>query len=82
MATGLCRFRDALQAPGTGVHSLRLLGVAVVDLGLTLLAALLLARASGLSPWLLFGLLLVLGVLVHRLFCVNTALNNTVFSHQ
>jgi hypothetical protein len=79
-ASGLCRFRHTLQAPGTGVHSVRFLGVAFVDLAITLMAALLLARASGLSPWLLFGLLLVLGVLVHRLFCVDTALNKRIFS--
>ena len=78
-ATGLCRYKDVFGAPGTGVHSVRLLGLAAVDLGLTLVAALVLSRASRLSPWVCIVVFVASGVLLHRLFCVDTVLNKAIF---
>jgi fructose-1,6-bisphosphatase/inositol monophosphatase family enzyme len=78
-STGLCRYKDIFQAPGTGVHSIRFLGVAAVDLGLTIVGALLLSRTTGVSPWLCITGLLAAGVVAHRVFCVDTALNKAIF---
>ena len=78
MSLSLCRYRNSLGAPGRGVHT-HVAGVAVVDLGLTLLAAWALARWLG-HPWWWWALgLLAAGVAAHRLFCVRTAVDRFLF---
>lgn len=72
---GLCRYKDALGKPGQGVHSIRLGGVAVVDAGLTVLAAWGLAGLWNVAFWKVLVCLVCLGVVVHWLFCVDTRLN-------
>lgn len=72
---GLCQYKDVFGKPGQGVHSIRLGGIAVVDAGLTVLAAWGLAAVWGVSFWKALVCLLGLGVLAHWLFCVDTRLN-------
>jgi hypothetical protein len=79
MAFGLCKYRDALGIPGTGVHSHRVAGVAAVDLGLTVLAAVVAAWWFDWSFGYTFVGLMILGILVHRAFCVRTALMDFLF---
>jgi hypothetical protein len=79
MDNGLCKYRDALGVPGKGVHAYRFMGIAVVDLVLTVVAAAVIARLAGWSfAWTLGGLL-VLGVGMHRLFCVRTTVDRLLF---
>jgi len=85
---GLCQFKNALGAPGEGSHAWRIggkrgtrAGVAGSDLLLTAGAALLLSRVTFKSRgalagfFIVFVILMILAVAVHRLFCVDTALN-------
>lgn len=84
---GLCKYRDALGKPEEGAHAWRVGGLAGVDLLLTAGGALALSRA-GLGPRLgagaaaeaasvfaVFVILIIVAIAVHRLFCVDTALN-------
>ena len=76
----LCEYKDALGKPGEGIHSWRVPpGLAGFDLLLTAGAALLLSHTllSGTVVSFLIALviLIVIAVIVHRAFCVNTALN-------
>jgi len=75
----LCSFSDVFGRPGEGVHSVRLAGVAVVDLGLTIGAAWLLSRWLLAGFWKVLLALLLLGVVAHRLFCVRTAVDGWLF---
>jgi hypothetical protein len=75
-----CRFKDALGKPGQGFHAPRILGVAALDLLGTALVAWLIARARrGWHPVPVFLVLMALAVVLHRLFCVDTALNVALF---
>lgn len=74
----LCKIGAAAGAPGTGVHSARVFGIAAFDLLLTIAAALAIASATGWNGWLVFAALIVLGIGVHWLFCVPTALNTAL----
>ena len=71
--------------PREGVHAYRLLDFAVVDIGLTVGAAYLWAKApkkyrANLSfAQLLLGLG-ILSILLHRLFCVRTKVDQLLFS--
>ena len=72
MANPLCQYKDVFGKPGKGVHSYRFMDVAVVDVVFTILGAWLIAYAWKLNFWYsLLGLFLV-GIIMHRLFCVKT----------
>lgn len=81
--SGLCRYAGALGEPGKGVHSLRLGGLAAADVLATGLVAFFLARKKGRTSIGLFVayffLLVLLAVLLHTAFCVNTRLNAFLF---
>ena len=75
----MCAYRDLFGAPKTGAHSVRFAGVAIVDVILTVLAGLLIAWAMGWPSWIVVTVLFVLGILIHRLFCVRTTVDKILF---
>jgi len=73
----LCVYKDIFGKPGEGVHSLRFMNIAVVDMGLTLAAAYLLSHYT---TWTFIESsigLLGLGFVMHWLFCVETTLTKS-----
>jgi hypothetical protein len=64
-----------------GVHSFRLFDVAVVDLFLTLLAAYYIAKYTKNDFWIVSTILLIVGVVMHRLFCVKTKFDYIIFGN-
>lgn len=77
----LCKYRNIFGAPNTGVHSYRIFGLAFVDLALTLAMAYLIHLGTAYSFWKVSVVLVALGVVVHRLFCVRTPLTKLVFGY-
>lgn len=70
---------DIFGKPGEGVHSYRLCGVAIVDLVLAVLLGVAVARGTGISlPAGIVGVLL-LGIIVHHVLGVRTAVDRTLF---
>jgi membrane protease YdiL (CAAX protease family) len=64
--------------PGKGIHT-HVFGIAIFDVLLTLIAAVVLHKAyPGVSILLWFIGLIVLGILAHRAFGVKTKLNNII----
>lgn len=78
--TWLCKYKDIFGKPNEGIHSIRLLNIAIVDLGLTMLVALAISYFGGITYWKVLLLLLLLGILMHRLFCVRTTIDKLLFS--
>ena len=75
----LCAYRHMFGTEGQGVHGVRILGVAAADLALAMGAAVALSMWLGWHPACATLFVFVLGVLVHRFFCVNTAVNVALF---
>ena len=87
-----CKYRDALGKVGEGAHSYRVGGIAVVDVLLTVIAAYVLHL--GVYPedsaswwktqsfWLVLGGLFLLGIIMHRLFCVRTTIDRWLFQNR
>lgn len=75
----LCQYRDALGRPGEGLHSYRFLGVAVVDVALTALAAGLVSRYFNLNYWYTLAGAFAVGIVAHRAFCVRTTIDRLIF---
>ena len=78
----LCAYKDALGKPGKGVHSYRLFGVAIVDVLLTILAAMLIAYFSKYDFYKILIALFILGIILHRLFCVRTTVDKLLFPNS
>ena len=76
----LCKYRNMFGEPGKGIHSLRLCNVAVVDVLMTVLVALVVHRffpAYG-SATILVALFAI-GIVAHRVFCVRTTVDRLLF---
>jgi len=70
-----CEYKDILGVPGKGIHSIRFFGMALVDILLTLLLALVISCLFGYDLTYTFLILVVLGIFLHWFFCVETRLN-------
>tara|TARA_B110000008_G_scaffold273446_1_gene307750 strand:- start:939 stop:1157 length:219 start_codon:yes stop_codon:yes gene_type:complete len=68
--------------PKKGIHSIRYLNIAIIDV----LATLLLAKfiqyyfMKAYSIWFILFLTFILGIFMHRLFCVRTTMDKLLFS--
>jgi hypothetical protein len=70
----LCKYKDALGVPGKGVHSIRFMGVAIVDVVSTLVGGYLISKVFGTNITYTIIALFLLGIYLHWLFCVNTTI--------
>jgi hypothetical protein len=72
-----CAFKNLFGEPGKGIRTIRIFNVSVVDLVLTIIAAYLIGRHYKLNAigifW-IFCLLVLISVVVHEAFCVDTTL--------
>ena len=75
----LCKYKNALGEPKKGVHSYRLFGVSIMDVLMTLIGAAIISYFSGYSFFYVAIFLFVLGIILHRLFCVRTTVDNILF---
>lgn len=74
-----CRYKDALGVPREGVHSYRLFNIALADVGLLLLFAWLVKYFASISYALAVLISFLIGVVLHRVFCVRTTLDRILF---
>ena len=75
----LCKYKNALGVPNQGVHSYRLFGVAIADVIMTLLGAFLISYFLKYNLLYTTIFLFVLGVILHKLFCVRTTVDKILF---
>ena len=74
-----CKHRDIFGKPGEGVHSYRFMGIALVDAILTIIVAFYVSKKYTVSFVKTLIVFFSAGVIVHRLFCVNTTINVAIF---
>jgi hypothetical protein len=75
----LCPFKNAFGKLGTGIHSYRIMDIAVLDFLVTAIAAYIITLASGVKFVYSFVGLFLAGILIHRLFCVRTTIDKWIF---
>jgi hypothetical protein len=75
----LCRYQNVFGAPKEGVHSYRFLNLAVVDVGGTVFIAFLISYFFKLPFLQTCAVCFVLGIVLHRLFCVRTTVDRLLF---
>ena len=67
------QYKDIFGAPGTGVHAYKFMGTSIVDFGLTILLAIFVTWMFKVPLELSVISMLVLGILFHILFGVQTS---------
>lgn len=75
----LCKYRYALGVPGQGIHSYRFMGVAIADVIMTILGAIVIAWIFGWNVWLTMIGFFALGIVMHHMFCVKTTMDTLLF---
>ncbi len=76
----LCQYSDIFGKPGEGIHKWRLGRFAAADVILTFILWLILVSLLNFSPIYSAIGLVGAGIIVHRAFCVDTALNKMIFN--
>ena len=77
----LSQYKDALGIPGQGVHK-HFMGIAIVDVLMTILGSYLFHRMTGYTLWKCIIGLFILGIVLHRLFGVQTTLDKFLFGNK
>ena len=78
----LCKYKDIFGKVGEGVHSVRFFNFAVIDTLLTLVLAYIINLYLKTNLLVIFIVLIILSIAIHRLFCVETTLTKMFFSFK
>ncbi len=82
MSNPLCKYNTLFGTPGTttGFRKYRIFGIALFDVSVTIVFALLIAWVFRLPYPQTIIAVFILGIVVHRAFCVRTAVDKMLFS--
>jgi hypothetical protein len=75
----LCKYKNSLGVPKNGFHSYRFLGLAIFDVIMTILVAMWISYFFRISFVYTLLSLFILGIILHRLFCVRSTLDKLLF---
>lgn len=75
---GLCKYKDILGKPSEGFHSIKLFDIAVLDVLGTIFLAYTMSITFNYSFIILFLLFMIIGELLHFVFCVKTTVINYI----
>ena len=76
----LCKYKNALGVPGKGIHSYRFFNVAIIDVIMTIVGAYVISYFYGYNFINTLLFLFILGIILHRLFCVKTTVDKLLFN--
>jgi hypothetical protein len=75
----LCSYKDILGKPGLGVHSYRIINLAIADIIMTLIASAIISYILKYPFIWVTVFMFALGILIHRVFCVRTTIDKFLF---
>lgn len=75
----LCEYSNIFGKVNTGVHSYRLFNIAIVDLLATILVSYVISIYYQYNILYIFGTMMILSIIIHRIFCVKTTLTLNIF---
>lgn len=76
----LCPYKQLFGKPGTGIHSVRIANIAILDILVTLIVAYTLCLVFPSVPKYIFFIgIFIVGIVIHRLFCVRTTVDKLLF---
>ncbi len=76
-----CEYSNIFGKPGEGIHSIRLFNIAIIDVIFTIFAVYLINLWTGGNNFILILIVLIVcGIIFHRLFCVRTTVDKLLFN--
>jgi len=79
MSSGLCKYRDLFGKSNEGVHQYRLFNIAIIDVAATIVIGVIIANWTKTPLWITLVVLFLLGIVLHRAFCVRTTIDKWLF---
>lgn len=75
----LCKYKHVFGVEAEGFHSYRILNIAIFDVIGTIIIAWLISITFNIYFGYVIVCAFVLGIIMHRVFCVNTTINKYIF---
>jgi hypothetical protein len=75
----LCKYKDIFGKPNEGIHSYRIMDIAVFDLIGTIIISYMLSYFTNIKFIKILLLLFLIGILCHHIFCVKTTIDTLLF---
>jgi len=79
MKTSLCPYKYLFGKPNTGIHTYRIFDIAIVDVICVLIVAYFISIYFELDFKELAIALFLLGIIIHRIYCVRTTVDKLLF---
>ena len=75
----LCPYKNMFGKVGEGIHSYRILDIAIMDVIQTILGGIFIAWLTKISVYYTIHGAFLLGIIAHRAFCVRTTVDKLLF---
>lgn len=85
----LCKYKNLFGEPKTGLHNYRIFDFAIFDILTTILGSVILhqiiivqilKKSDTIKLWMVIVFMFLLGIILHRLFCVRTTVDKLLFN--
>jgi len=76
-----CKYKNMFGKPNEGVHSYRIFNIAIVDVLLTIILGFIISLLTNYKLIYVLIFLFLLGIFMHRLFCVRTTIDKILFNN-
>uniref|UniRef100_A0A6C0E9W7 Uncharacterized protein n=1 Tax=viral metagenome TaxID=1070528 RepID=A0A6C0E9W7_9ZZZZ len=77
--SGLCKYKNMFGEPNTGLRKYRIFDIAILDVAVTIIIVWLISWIFKLPFLPTLVVVFILGIFVHRIFCVRTGLDKKLF---
>lgn len=74
-----CKFANIFGKPNEGVHKYRLFDIAIVDVLATLVLGYIISKITNYNLSYIYITLFILGIIMHKIFCVKTTVHKFLF---
>ena len=75
-------FSPSVYNPNMGIHKYKIGGISIIDLGGTIILAYILSLLFKSNFLVTLVILLILGIIVHRAFCIRTPIDKLLFEKK
>lgn len=79
MDISICPYKHIFGKPAEGAHSYRIFNIAIIDVICTIIGAYFISNYWNLDIKEVLIVLFLLGIIIHRLFCVETTIDKFLF---
>ncbi len=79
MDISICPYKHIFGKPAEGAHSYRIFNIAIIDVICTIIGAYFISNYWKIDIKEVLIVLFLLGIIIHRLFCVETTIDKFLF---